>query len=967
MADIIARLVLKSGEFDSKIKRAVSGLQQMERECKATGGTLAILEKDQLNYIRSIGKMETVSQSARGKIAELKQGFVEFSVMYKNLSKEAQQGDFGKALAASLDQLKGRIREAESTLAGAESDMKGFGGALVDLGSKMGVPSEMMGLITSGSIGLAAGLGAVATAAGMAANAFAEYNAELAKQDQVTTVTTGLTGDEASKMTDAAASISKVYGADFREVINAANTLMTQFGESGETAMQIIRDGMQGMIEGDGGKLLSMIQQYAPSFRDAGISASQLVAVIQNSEGGIFTDQNMNAIVMGIKNIRLMTNATSEALAQLGINGQEMSRKLNDGSMTIFEALKQVANAIENTNSGSQAAGEVMQQVFGRQGAMAGTKLGEAIATLNTNLEETKTQTGAVGDSLAKLELAQENLNSVMRETFGMNGWEDMSNTLKTSVVEAIAGVLKAWKAVADFSNNLYDWYKWAFGDFVQIITTLVLPGITGITDALETVGVTGKAIFDTIKNAAIGAIGPLGSLIAMLMQLSSTDFNVASNIVKNISSAANAVSDTRNRVKNLMPWNHNKTSNNTTNVPPPPKVGGGRGGGRHTGGRTTSTHTGSNTPKVEMTEEQKLQKQINELVQQGLGMDEQSRAVQRGKIAALQEQLKTIKEIKDELLGIDNMPAKGKIDEVVVKASPEAQMRGKQKAFGEDNLSEKSLSTYISGVKGILSSTDIGSEVYESIKAQLADATGMQEVLQAAMDAGISGVQLDGIGTKMKEALLDGDIPEDMFNDVLKQINKLREEADKDPIRINFETGNLEEVKKDSKGVEKATIAAASAVNQVAGALENVEDPGVKAAAIVAEAIANIALGFAQASAQANTAGTGWGWIAWLAAGAAAMATTISTIHSLTGFAGGGVVEGNSYSGDNQLVRVNAGETILTRAQSGVIADALEGSAMSNLKLETYVSGKRLRIVMNNDSMARGQGKLVSSNTLKG
>ena len=392
----------------------------------------------------------------------------------------------------------------------------------------------------------------------------------------------------------------------------------------------------------------------------------------------------------------------------------------------------------------------------------------------------------------------------------------------------------------------------------------------------------------------------------------------------------------------------------------------GGGGGNARTGRiHTTNTHTGNNTPNVEISEEQKLQKQINDLVQQGLKMDEQGRAAQREKIAALQEQLKVIKETKDELLGIDNMPVKGKIDEVVVKASPEAQMRGKQKAFGADNLSEKSLSTYISGVKSILSTTDIGSEVYESIKAQLADATGMQEVLQAAMDAGISGIELDGIGSKMKEALLDGDIPEDMFNGILEQINKLREEAGKEPIKIDFETGNLEEVKKDSKGVEKATIAAASAVNQVAGALDNIEDPGVKAAAIVAEAIANIALGFAQAS--LATSNEGWGWIAWLAAGAAAMATTISTIHSLTGFAGGGVVEGNSYSGDNQLVRVNAGETILTRAQSGVIADALEGSPMSNLKLETYVSGRRLRIVMNNDSMARGQGKLVSSNTLRG
>ena len=44
--------------------------------------------------------------------------------------------------------------------------------------------------------------------------------------------------------------------------------------------MSLIRDGMQGMIQGDGPKLLSMIQQYAP-FRDAGVSASQLVAVIR--------------------------------------------------------------------------------------------------------------------------------------------------------------------------------------------------------------------------------------------------------------------------------------------------------------------------------------------------------------------------------------------------------------------------------------------------------------------------------------------------------------------------------------------------------------------------------------------------------------------------------------------------------------------------------------------------------------
>jgi hypothetical protein len=657
----------------------------------------------------------------------------------------------------------------------------------------------------------------------------------------------------------------------------------------------------------------------------------------------------MNAIVMGIKNIRLMTNATSEALAQLGINGAEMSRKLNDGSMTIFEALKQVANAIENTNSGSQAAGEVMQQVFGRQGAMAGTKLGEAIATLNTNLEETKTQTGDVGDSLAKLELAQENLNSVMRETFGMNGWEEMSNTLKTSVVEAIADVLKAWKAVSDFSNNLYEWYKWAFGDFAQIITTIILPNITAITGALETVGVTGKAIFDTIKNAAIGATGPVGQLLSLLMQLSSNDSisTSISNTVKNAPSLDKVVSDTHNKVKGLMPWNRNKTSNNAPVAPPPHKVGGGRGGGGHTGGRTTSTHTGSNTPKVEMSEEQKLQKQINDLVQQGLKMDEQGRAVQREKIAALQEQLKTIKDTKNELLGIE------KKEEITPMVE------------GLSGFNKETMSAWMSGRQKDLSQADYGSAEYTQISGEIVDMTTIQSLLSEALRLGVADV-IPELQSMWEEVFGGVNIDVSAFDGVKEKINEVKESINENPIEIDASSGNLKEVEKDSIGVADAMIVAGRSINQVAGALEGIEDPGVKAAAIVAEAIANIALGFAIASKDKSTAGTGWGWLAWLAAGGAALATTISTVHSLTGFAGGGVIEGNSYSGDNQLVRVNAGETILTRAQAGVIADALEGSPMSNLKLETYVSGKRLRIVMNNDSMSRGQGKLVSSNTLR-
>lgn len=146
MADVISRLKLESGEWDSKLKRAVGGLQQMESECRKVGGTLAVLEKDQLEYVKALGRMETVSRSARGKLSELKEAFTELSVQYNRLTDEEKKGDFGKALSSSLEQLKTRIGASKQELEGVKREMgetsdagKGMGGMLDALTSKFGI------------------------------------------------------------------------------------------------------------------------------------------------------------------------------------------------------------------------------------------------------------------------------------------------------------------------------------------------------------------------------------------------------------------------------------------------------------------------------------------------------------------------------------------------------------------------------------------------------------------------------------------------------------------------------------------------------------------------------------------------------------------------------------------------------------------------------------------------------------
>jgi hypothetical protein len=680
-------------------------------------------------------------------------------------------------------------------------------------------------MLTSKTAMLTAGIGASVAIIGKATEAWVKYNDELAKQDQITTVTTGLKGDDADKMTDMARALVDTYNVDFRQAINAANTLMSQFGTTSEDTMQLLRDGMQGMIEGDGGKLLSMIQQYAPAFRDAGVSASQLIAVIQNSEGGIFTDQNMNAIVMGIKNIRLMTNATSEALAKLGIDGEEMTRKLNDGSMSIFDALKKVAQAVEGTSSSSQAAGEVMQQVFGRQGAMAGTKLGEAIASLNLNLEETKRQTGEVGESFAELQQANERLNKAIRDCFEYDGWEQMANGIKSQLVDALSTVLELTVKIKDFVSS-------------------PIP----------------STIFDVMAKGAMNALGPLGQAYNLMKGIKSlmggSDDNAAgagASIGGAIASGARKGSgflgdDDSGSHPGLIVKPTTKPTNPTTH----------RGGGRTTTQQTAPT------------------------------FQEGSIAAQIAEVAKLQK---------------------------------------------------------------------MWNESAESVRGQY---------LPALLDAEQKLKDMQQYAKMQKENAAGNLLPEMPSSDVLLEsllpsLEDVQGYLDDHPLKLDVKS----DISKEGKKIQGSWKDAAAAVGDLGAAIQTIEDPTAKVAGIVLESIANVALGFANALTMAKEAGGPWGWIAFAAAGTAAMISTISAIHSATGYAQGGIVKGNSYSGDNIYggpdAMVNAGELVLTKAQQSSLAQSLTGNGGNNVRVHGVLRGKDIFIAAENWSKSVGKGELVT------
>ena len=181
---------------------------------------------------------------------------------------------------------------------------------------------------------------------------------------------------------------------------------------------------------------------------------------------------------------------------------------------------------------------------------------------------------------------------------------------------------------------------------------------------------------------------------------------------------------------------------------------------------------------------------------------------------------------------------------------------------------------------------------------------------------------------------------------------------------KIEEITGKINEFK-GIKQVGKDWQAAGTAIQAVGSAMSQIEDPAAKVMGTIAQAIATIALTFAKSLEKTFTP---WDWIAAAAAGTATMISTISAIHSATGYANGGMVKGNSYSGDNipaivdgsELVGLNAGEIVLNAAQSSNVASNLQASG-GNVHVTGQISGEQILLVANRTTKRQGKGELVT------
>lgn len=285
-----------------------------------------------------------------------------------------------------------------------------------------------------------------------------EYNKGMIEASRLTQNFTGLTGDAADKITTDTQTIADHMGKSFDSTIGAANTLVQQFGISWEEALTKIEDGIQAGADMNG-RFVENINQFGPALRDAGVSVDEFVSILAETRNGIFDEKGVQDIIKGGTRLRAMTKQISDSLDACGISSKQMQKDLEEGNITMLEAVQQVASKLKELPENSQEAGQVMKNVFGRTAAEGGTLLIQSIADVNTNLDVAKERMGELGVVNRKQMEAQKELNETIAAIFKMGGtnFEEMTAKAKTYIVQGLTGIIR--KGV-DIVNRFIDIYN---------------------------------------------------------------------------------------------------------------------------------------------------------------------------------------------------------------------------------------------------------------------------------------------------------------------------------------------------------------------------------------------------------------------------------------------------------------------------------------------------------------------------
>lgn len=449
---------------------------------------------------------------------------------------------------------------------------------------------------------------------GMAVKWWYDYNKGLEEASRLTQQLTGLSGDEMKAFRNEVQGVADTFGVDFQEVLEAANTLSQQFGISVQEAMQYVKDGFVSGANATG-QFTDIVKEYPAYFKEAGLSASQFISITaQSSKMGIVSDKAVDTIKEANIRLREMSTATTEALDGIGISSAEMQKKLQDGSMTTFEAMQQVSAKLNEMADNSPATAAAISDIFGGPGEDAGLQYLRTLKDIETNLDVTKEKAGDLARVQEEQMNSQIELDNTLAALFDATGgsFEEMTATAKTWVNNGIVAMIKGCVELVNWFIDLYN------------NSMVVRAGVASIAIQFKTAW----SIIKNVCTMLVDEIMALGKIIKGVLTLSWSDVKAGWDQFRKASSKAvqNIVNDTVDAYKEA--WSEIKdgeiehvkldiSSVANTGAEGAAQSGGGKGKGKNPGKTKTKDKKSGKDPAAEAAKEeaQLLRKAEDELL----------------------------------------------------------------------------------------------------------------------------------------------------------------------------------------------------------------------------------------------------------------------------------------------------------------------------------------------------------------
>ncbi|MED1619088.1 phage tail tape measure protein [Aneurinibacillus migulanus] len=297
----------------------------------------------------------------------------------------------------------------------------------------------------------------------------------------------GNLGDDTSgELLDYAYTIRDAFGGEIMESTRTASVMMKQFGIDGYEAMDLITTGFQ-----KGGnfsdELLDTMREYAPQFKDMGLSANQMTAIlVKGAEAGAW---NLDKVGDAVKEFNLRaqdgSKTTTEGFEAIGLNADKMGEAIAQGGEKGQQAFVATIAALANMKDPLKQ-NEAGVNLFGTQWEDVRAKVITAMADGVKGLGDVEGATEKAGEAL------QNNLQHK-----AIKVWRELS----TSIGENMKPVLAELSKVAD----------------------MLIAKMPEITAAIDTVFATAGKVYNFIKTNWPMIETVVGSITAAVVAYNAT------------------------------------------------------------------------------------------------------------------------------------------------------------------------------------------------------------------------------------------------------------------------------------------------------------------------------------------------------------------------------------------------------------------------------------------------------------